>query len=601
MTDYLSSRGDSIIGTTNTVWANATTAKMCDGAVGSHPGTYTTWTNAVNGATGTITVGYDFSAIPDQSVISDVTATINQLAAATSASKTVTLQLKDSTGTNIGSAQEVSIFGTAHDSSATMGIPTAAQAQGGLRIEAAYARGTGSQSIWYIDFVDVYITYEQAALVSYTDASDLSDSVEVQKVGAFNQFITNSLGLSDSVSYTRSVAIKINDRIYGDDTAKAKAPIPADIFDLSVGPVPILHTGQAVSLHTVSGVTLAEFGPGDVIELLWTRELREVSTCQLTLPPLLTAAGGLPDIVPWLHWVSVFDTSTGGVLWTGPVQKVSSNHERAILAAKDAAALMARTRIPLTKRWENVDPTAPAAEMWRALIEQHNLKTPLVVRPDTEGGRYNYSAVADSATMDKAASELVALGLRWTVTAGTVVLGAAPPDPIAELDENDFLGDTLEVVRDGAAVYNDVLLRGPDSLARSRVDLYGLNLQTIVDVDSMYGVSNTDHATTQYSRYVSRIRDTVGQPVGAVLHPGVPLSLQQLIPSARFAVSAYGLRVKVELESLAVTVDANRMEVSVKLDSVTDLHDLPELQILSERKPGAASTQTAAQSTGSAP
>ena len=71
---------------------------------------------------------------------------------------------------------------------------------------------------------------------------------------------------------------------------------------------------------------------------------------------------------------------------------------------------------------------------------------------------------------------------------------------------------------------NDVLLRAPDSETRARVPMFDLNLQTVIKVDSMFGVSNTDRAAAQYVRYFSKVRDAVGQPGGAVLRPNVALN-----------------------------------------------------------------------------
>jgi hypothetical protein len=342
----------------------------------------------------------------------------------------------------------------------------------------------------------------------------------------------------------------------------------------------MLGTNHVVAVHSVNGVALYEFGPRDMSELVWSRELRNVSSVALTLPPLLTPSGHPPDIVPWLHWVTVWDTDTGTALWSGPIQKVSATHSQTRIQAKDCAAFMARTRTPLTKKWENVDPSVPAAEMWRSLIALHRLKTPLIVRADPQGSRYDYSLTAGSNMMDSPISDLTGLGLRWTVVAGVVILGPAPRETVAELGENDFVGESLELTRDGSRMFNDVLLRAPDSETRAHVDMFGLNLQTIIQVDSMFGVSNADHAVAQYVRYFSKVRDAVGQPGGAVLHPDAPLAWDQMIPSARFSVSTFGLRTKTELESVTVTLNASHAEVAVRLESVTDIPDLPELAVL---------------------
>jgi len=110
------------------------------------------------------------------------------------------------------------------------------------------------------------------------------------------------------------------------------------------------------------------------------------------------------------------------------------------------------------------------------------------------------------------------------------------------------------------------------------VERSGLNLQKIVDVDDMFGVSNAARAANQYVRYTSTIRDSISLPEGSILHPNVPLTIGQLIPSTRINIETYGMLFTVELESVEVTLEPGRAEVSVKLESVND--EKPELMKL---------------------
>lgn len=581
------SRGNSIVGTTSTVWTNADIAHVCDGEVGSIPGTRATWRNSTPNAVGTITIGYAFPGLDPNAQISAVTATIRHTEGDITAQMYPTVQLLDVNGNPIGAAQAGTYFSVAHTDILTVGTPTAAQAIAGLRIKVSAVRGdTSYASTFYLDFVDLALTYTIAPARTVTDPLGLSDSYAALRYGGLNQYHTDTAALTDSISTSINVSKTVHDIIRISDASTMRIPIPPTILDVpSTGPPPTLGMDQVVTLHEGrSGIALDEFGPQDMTELVWGREQRDVSTCQITLPSLLTLSGKAPNIVPWLHWVTVWDRASGHSLWSGPIQRPIFSRQQTVIQAKDPAALMARLRVPLTRRWENVDVSEPAAQMWRMLIEANNLKTPLIVRPDTQGGIYDYQVTADEEMTDKAIADLVQLGLRWTVVSGTVILGPAPREPIAELGEDDFVGDSFELVRDGAGVYNDILLRGPDNLSRARVDLYGLNLQTIQRVDSVFGVSNADHAAQQFARYVSQIRDTLGQPSGAVLHPLVPLSWDQLIPSARVSVSAFGGRWKMEIESLSVAIDSRRAEAAVKLESVIDIPDLPELAVLAAKK-----------------
>ena len=337
---------------------------------------------------------------------------------------------------------------------------------------------------------------------------------------------------------------------------------------------------QIVSLHTVSGVQLYQFLGNELIDLSWSRDLRTVSRCSITVPSTLDY-NRIPDLVPWQHWLSVWDNTGQSLYWTGPIQKVESNRESIQIKARDISSLFTRTRVPITKRWETTDPAFIAEELLDAMIELHGLNSAPIVRTDPLGDRFDYRVTADEQMLEAVIDELVGFGLYWTVVAGTPVLGPMPRTPVAALGENDFVGGGLTLVRDGSKFYNDVLLRSADSLAQARVPLGSLNLQTIVDVDSMFGVSNTDRATKQFARYVSTIRDTVTLPDNSVLHPNAPIGMDQLIPSNRIIVDAYGVLVPMELTGIDVEYSANTSSVSIRMDSVDD--ELPELVELQEK------------------
>lgn len=345
----------------------------------------------------------------------------------------------------------------------------------------------------------------------------------------------------------------------------------------------VIPDTQIVSLHTVSGTQLYQFLGNDLISLTWSRETSTPSRCELEVSSSLDY-NWLPDIVPWLHWISVWDETGQDLYWSGPIQKTTATRESLSISAKDMSALFSRTRCPLTKRWDVAWPVDVAAELLAPLIELHGLgvevaKQPL--HPLQYDERYDFQCQADGTLVDAVFDDLVNLGLRWTVVSGTPVLGPLPRTAVASLTENDFVGGGLTVVRDGSDTYNDVVLRGADTLAAAAVPMGGLHLQTTVSIDDMFGVSNVDRAVKQYAAYTAQIRDTVTLPDNAVLHPYAPVHISQLIPSARFVVDAYGLLIKAELTGIDVTYSSTTSSVAVRLTSVDD--DLPELVVLNNR------------------
>lgn len=333
---------------------------------------------------------------------------------------------------------------------------------------------------------------------------------------------------------------------------------------------------QIVALHTASGVPLYQFTPSDLRALSWTRDLSEISRAQAEVPTSLVG-----DLTPWLHWMSVWDANGRTLHWTGPIQKVTYRRETVTVDARDVSALLSRTRTPLTKQWEATDPALIAAEMWAAMLETHQLRGKPIVRRDPLADPFNYSTTADDQMLDSVMDDLVGLGLCWTVAAGTVLLGPAPRTSMAALGDDDFIDDGLALVRDGSRVFTDVMLRAADEKTRARVNSAGLNLQTIVDVDNLFGVSNADRAARQYLRYCSRMREAVVLDGSAQLHPEAPLTIESLIPSVRVTVAAYGALSLMELQAVEVSVSPEGVSVAVGLEAVDD--DPPELIKITDR------------------
>jgi len=335
---------------------------------------------------------------------------------------------------------------------------------------------------------------------------------------------------------------------------------------------------QIVSIHTVSGVPLYQFNTSDLESLTWRRELSEISTAEVAVPTRM-----VEDITPWLHWLSVWDEAGTALHWTGPIQTVTYGRETTVVNATDISALMGRTRVPLTKMWEATDPALIAAEMVRAMMETHRLNGKPVVRRDPLNDPFNFESVADTQMLDKLMDDLVGLGLTWTVVAGTFLLGPAPRVAVAALGEDDFIDENLTLVRDGSRTFTDVLVRAADDQVRARINRGGLNLQTIVDLDSLFGVSNADRAARQYLRYCSSMREAIRLDGTTQLHPAAPVTIEMLVPSARVNVSGYGILTSMEIQSVEVSAASGDTSVAVGMESVEVY--LPEL-IKTERPNG---------------
>lgn len=334
---------------------------------------------------------------------------------------------------------------------------------------------------------------------------------------------------------------------------------------------------MAATIHTAQGVHLYDFLPKNQFTLKWGRAQRQVSKCGLVVPSPLDA-DTVPDIIPWLHWVSVWNDTGTSLLWTGPIQDWNANRVSMTVDAADIGAYMTRTRQPLTKDWDATDPADIANEMWTAMIANNSLGVTPIVRDDPEGTPFDFQSVASQTTMDKQISDLVNLGLYWTVVAGVPILGPAPNTPWTTLADSDFLGgDGVTITRDGATTFNDILLYAADGTAQARVAMAGLNLQTVVQANTIFGVDNADKAVVQYARYSAQMRDTVSLGSGTTLHPDAPVTLEQLIPSSKIALEAYGLLTTMMIDSVDVQATQQGTTTALTLEQYTDPLTLPQI------------------------
>lgn len=337
----------------------------------------------------------------------------------------------------------------------------------------------------------------------------------------------------------------------------------------------VIDPNMYVSLHTYDGIQLDQYPPKRQLSITWGRALRNVSTCELTVPSTLLTSG-VPDILPFMHWVSVF-SSADELLWTGPITVPDVGEDTLIVNVSDPMVYAQYTRVPITKQWSGTDPADIAAELIAPMISMHGLRTRLVVRRDPEADPFDYETTADEKMLDVVLNDLVDKGLRWTAVAGTIVLGPMPRDPVVELSNEHFTEAGIRIKRDGRKTANDVMVRGGDATAQARVPLGGLNLQSLVSVDDVFALSNVRHALRQQLRHTARIREALVLSENTQLHPNAPVHISELVPSARFPINAYGLQTMQELDAVKVTRSGADVSVAVSMENVVDL---PELQVL---------------------
>lgn len=333
---------------------------------------------------------------------------------------------------------------------------------------------------------------------------------------------------------------------------------------------------QYVRLHTYKGVTIDEFTPDHMFTAGWSREKNNVSKASISVPSTLTD-NVIPDLDPWLNWMSIWDDTGTRLHWTGPIQEISGNRDQVTIGASDMAALFARQPNPITKKWEGADPAFIAQELIDSMIEQQGLPTQTIARPDPRADKFDFAVNFEETELDRTLDQLVDVGLIWSITMGRPILGPLSFKSLASLDgERDFIDGSPVITRTGADMANEIIVRAPGAVARARVSVPGLFLSRIVDIESMFSVSNVQRVAEQYVKKTSRSRDILQLPGNIRLNPEAPVELDMLVPTARFHVEAYGLLAQMELRSMECKCEQGDIAVTVTMESVDD--DPPELE-----------------------
>lgn len=321
----------------------------------------------------------------------------------------------------------------------------------------------------------------------------------------------------------------------------------------------------AFAIHDKDGAQLGVIECPD--RFSWSRELNEVSRLSLSAP----AQELSPVLTPWTHWVSAWH---GGQLqWFGPVADVNRDRVSMQLEARDVAAYMWETRTLTTRQWSQLDVAPIAADMWREMLALQRVDAAPVVLPSRTESRFDFAVSANLKYVHQEMAELTKLGLRWTVMRGRPVLGTQPAAPAAELEEC-HMSAGIQIRRSGRGVKTDVRVQGKNGAHTERVNLAGLQLQGIVNLDDLFGVSNIQRAAAQYVARTARIRDELVVPSSATLTPDAPVELDMLMPGINIAVSALGLRTVLRIDQVQVSGSASGTEVAVTLATPDNLSEL---------------------------
>lgn len=298
----------------------------------------------------------------------------------------------------------------------------------------------------------------------------------------------------------------------------------------------------------------------------WSRELNEVSRLSMSAPVQEFSA----DIIPYVHWIACWHGQR--LQWAGPVESAERDRSGLWVEARDVSTLMWRTRTQLNRSWSQLNLGPIAADIWRDMLELHDVDAEPLVLPDRpDSGRYNVSVKADLRMVHQDIAELSKMGLRWTVIAGRPVLGTQPSGVVAELEEC-HISAGARIRRSAKITSNDVRVQGQNAAQTVRRPLGGLRLQSIVSLDDLRGVNNIQVAAEERARRSAVIRDELVIPSGVTLTADAPVELEDLVPGVHISVSALGLRSVLRIDQVQVAGSPSGTEVSLTLSTpeVTD-------------------------------
>lgn len=326
--------------------------------------------------------------------------------------------------------------------------------------------------------------------------------------------------------------------------------------------------GHSVLFHDKHGTPVAEVSCRDVTDITWSRELTEVSRCVLTANAVDTTL--LDDLWYWVHHVTVY--RDGNMVWTGVIQKVFGDGNKVQITARDYACFVWRTRVQNTRTWTNTDPAVIVSDQFTGVYQWHGLTGSTVTYPTQVA--YDVTATKDSQRTDQLLSDLVKLGVDWTIYRGRPVVmptvrTSALVSPVG-FSDCDF-SERMTIAKDGNRLCTDLLLKGKNSSSTAVKDLAGLKLQDLVTLDDLFGAANIKTAADQLVTRRSSTRVQVTVPPGASLTPDAPVDVNTLMPGIVFPLwtnIAGGVSAERRLEKVEVSQDASGEKVSVTLGAV---------------------------------
>ena len=249
----LAQRGAGTPATTGTTWTTVTNA--VDGAAGTNPATYAVWTSVTSGAVATLEVtGYDFAAIADTSTLNSVTVQLRHFENNITRIASVTFQAYAG-ATPLGSAATATRSLSAVTDQATFPVTLAQLKAGTFKVRTTATRAAVTQSATFnVDHLDVVADYTPAGVVvtgtataTVATAATAAGTVEAPPAPVTGSR-TSEAGLQRNLE---DVTARLLETV-------AAVPVVTGTGQTTIA-VTVVATGQVVA-EVVSGTAVAALG-----------------------------------------------------------------------------------------------------------------------------------------------------------------------------------------------------------------------------------------------------------------------------------------------------------------------------------------------------
>lgn len=340
----------------------------------------------------------------------------------------------------------------------------------------------------------------------------------------------------------------------------------------------------------------------DITELQYDRRLDDISEAFVIIPisgdsddPCCSC---LADVEPWCHQLTIV-RELDGVVWSGPVTKVTYGYNSVRIDAKDKLAWLQKRAIPVTITGNNPNTakclTTIAKEIIEAAMAEDDSPCLLDCILDmgdglpfgTDRSREDFVAFGGPTAYD----DLITMGnggVDYTVVNQCILLtGESLPDvSIGILTDEMIMGD-VSIVKDGDLLANRFWMRYDQdddcaghcipqgspycpcpAEATGAVECYG-RVEKVIDGIGMPNLISASVAGQIYLNSSRLVPRTIEFPGETKLSPECPFELNDIIPGQRMDVALSKLCIPIyqgfKIQQLSVTDGSDGESISVSL------------------------------------